>query len=270
MKRQGNKSKYLKYIIPNIPSTYNTYIEPFVGSGAVFLKLEPSKWIINDLSTDIFNFWMLVKQNPELLIQNLKMFSVKFKKLSKQKKILFCRELVSSFNNIKTQTKKIIIEKFIMTFCSFNGSLFRNQKYYFTGLDFNSLKNIFPFLKSTYFEHINNISKYLNNSNGKIYNNDYKVILNKSKKGDFLFLDPPYIDDNYQFQYNKDEKVDNSFIQELYHQIKLLDKKGVKWLMTQADTPIIRKLFKNYTITKYPVYRMNLKSYKYELIIKNY
>ena len=33
----GNKSRYLKYILPLVPKEYNTYIEPFVGSGALFL-----------------------------------------------------------------------------------------------------------------------------------------------------------------------------------------------------------------------------------------
>lgn len=38
---QGNKTRYLKHILPLIPDNYNTYIEPFVGSGALLLKLEP-------------------------------------------------------------------------------------------------------------------------------------------------------------------------------------------------------------------------------------
>ena len=41
----GNKSKHVNKILPFIPNTFNTYIEPFVGSGALFLKLEPKTWI---------------------------------------------------------------------------------------------------------------------------------------------------------------------------------------------------------------------------------
>lgn len=35
----GNKSKYMKYIEAFLPREYNAYIEPFLGSGAVFLAL---------------------------------------------------------------------------------------------------------------------------------------------------------------------------------------------------------------------------------------
>ena len=65
-KWQDNKSKHFKYILPELPSDYNTYIEPFVGSGALFLRVEPEKWIINDLNQDNINIWKLVKMIPNI------------------------------------------------------------------------------------------------------------------------------------------------------------------------------------------------------------
>ena len=54
-------------------------------------------------------------------------------------------------------------------------------------------------------------------------------ILNKSKKGDFVFMDPPYKEEHdYQFNYNKDEKIDNKFMKTLYNEVKKLDKKNVE------------------------------------------
>ena len=95
--------------------------------------------------------------------------------------------------------------------------------------------------------------------------------MQKAKKNDFVFLDPPYIEEhNYKFNYNKDEKLDDSFINGLYQQVKKLDRKGVKWLMTQADTKQIKETFKEYHIKKFQVYRMCSKSYVKELIIINY
>ena len=38
-------------------------------------------------------------------------------------------------------------------------------------------------------------------------------------------------------------------------QVKKLDDRGVKWIMTQADTKTIRSIFKGYKIVKFPVYR---------------
>ena len=113
--------------------------------------------------------------------------------------------------------------------------------------------------------------KFNNSKKGKIYNEDYKKILKKAKEGDFVFLDPPYIEDhNYRFMYNKNEKLDTKFMSQLKKQCDLLNKKNVKWLMTQADTKQVRETFKDYIIKEYPVYRRGNNCYKNELLIKNY
>ena len=68
---QGNKKKHLKHLLPFVPSEYNTYIEPFVGSGSLFLHLAPSKWIINDLNKDLINSWMDVRNHPEEVLKTM-------------------------------------------------------------------------------------------------------------------------------------------------------------------------------------------------------
>ena len=80
-----------------------------------------------------------------------------------------------------------------------------------------------------------------------------------------LFLDPPYIEAHkYQFNYNKDEILDDLlFNNQLLIQVKKLDERKVKWLMTQADTEQIKDVFNE-------VYRMGSKSYVNELLIMNY
>ena len=78
---QGNKSRYANHIIKHFPEEYNTYIEPFIGSGALLLKTQPIKWIINDLNKDLINIWKNVKNEPEEIIQLFKQFGKKFIKI---------------------------------------------------------------------------------------------------------------------------------------------------------------------------------------------
>jgi DNA adenine methylase len=92
IKWSGNKSKYIKHIEPLLPSTYNRYVEPFVGSGALFLHLQPKKWIINDLNKDLINIWNTIRDSPEKIIKNFKKFAIKFLPLSNEEKIIFCRK----------------------------------------------------------------------------------------------------------------------------------------------------------------------------------
>ena len=41
IKWSGGKKDELKYILPHIPDSYSTYLEPFIGGGAVYFHLKP-------------------------------------------------------------------------------------------------------------------------------------------------------------------------------------------------------------------------------------
>lgn len=64
--------------------------------------------------------------------------------------------------------------------------------------------------------------------------------------------------------------MDAEFVQELYNQVKKLDAKGVKWMMTQADTPDVINQFSEYNVSKFAVYRNITQKSKFEVLIKNY
>ena len=61
LKWQGNKSKHINKFEKYLPEEIfdekwsGTYIEPFVGSGAMLLYIEPEKCIINYLNKDLIN-----------------------------------------------------------------------------------------------------------------------------------------------------------------------------------------------------------------------
>ena len=268
----GNKSKHInkfkKYIPENVLSEGwdGTYIEPFVGSGALLLNLEPENWIINDLNKDLINIWKSVKGEPKSIISIFKKFGKTFVNLSDKEKLEKCKRVTNKINTMPYDINRVA-NFLIMKSCAYMGNIFIKNRFYFPNL--NSGNNIFLNIKMH--ENILNVSEYLNDTNGKIYNKDYKEILKKSKKNDFVFLDPPYIEKhNYQFNYNKDEIIDDKFIKDLLKELIKLDKRGVIWMMTQADTKFIRNVFKNHTIKTFKVYRAQGKKYVNELVIMNY
>jgi DNA adenine methylase len=56
-------------VIQNAPDDFKVYIEPFVGSGAIFLHMDllPSvKAVISDLDPDIIEAHKTIKSNPSL------------------------------------------------------------------------------------------------------------------------------------------------------------------------------------------------------------
>ena len=268
---QGNKSTHLNKFMKYIPEFTGTYIEPFLGSGALFLKLQPKKWIINDLNRDVINIWTSVRDNPKEIIRIFKAFEKEFKPLNVEDKKEYCQKITLNIESIEYNIKRAA-RYMLMIYCSHIPNIIINNTFLFQGLNLHILaRNKYYFLNENYYSNLVEVSTFINTSKGKIYNKSYEQVLMKAKKGDFVFLDPPYIEEhNYNFNYNKDEVLDNTFLRTLYQQVKLLDKKGVKWLMTQADTKDIKRLFKEYTIKKMKVYRMGKKEYVNELIIMNY
>ena len=63
--RQGNKIYLRKFIIEHFPKELpKTYIEPFCGSASIFFNIKTetfNNYIINDLSTELINYFNLIK-----------------------------------------------------------------------------------------------------------------------------------------------------------------------------------------------------------------
>lgn len=273
IKYSGNKSRHLRHILPHIPQQYSSYIEPFVGSGALFLKLQPKKWIINDINQDLMNLWSAIRDNVEHLIKGLKTFSSRnnFTSIDSKEKLVICKTYAKKLPGLDFGPMRALYY-LISKSCSYMGHIYVNGQFKIVSLDLKMSINpsYVYFLSDRYYKLLRETSIYLNENTGVVSNNDYKTILKKSKRGDFCFLDVPYMEDKkYLFEYNINEDV-NKFINEVYKEVKKLDKRGVKWMMTQSDTPTVYKKYKEYNIVKFPVYRYSSKEYKNELIIKNY
>lgn len=61
IKWPGGKEKELIKIIPNLPR-FHKFIEPFVGGGSVFMGINASEYIVNDLSTELVSLYNYIKE----------------------------------------------------------------------------------------------------------------------------------------------------------------------------------------------------------------
>ena len=187
----GNKSKYLKHITPHIPESFNKYIEPFVGSGAVFLYVQPKIWILNDLNKDIHNVWKTLQNDADIFMAHVKKYG-KYIDSFDHERLTICRILTEKLQNLPYETKRAALYT-VLKYNVYMGNLNKNDKLYFRGLDLNYYKSALQTYESQkYFENLKNIKQHMVNSKGKITNHDYKKTLQQARKGDFIFLDPPY------------------------------------------------------------------------------
>lgn len=63
----GNKQRFAHEIASYFPSSFGTYYEPFIGSGAVLATLAPSKAVGSDSFAPLVGIWQTLREGPETL-----------------------------------------------------------------------------------------------------------------------------------------------------------------------------------------------------------
>ncbi len=68
LKWVGGKTQLLPPLLSYTPDQFNTYIEPFVGGGALFFALQPEKAVLADSNPELINCYTIVRDRVEDLI----------------------------------------------------------------------------------------------------------------------------------------------------------------------------------------------------------
>jgi len=233
LKWAGGKTQMIPDLLKFAPAKFNQYIEPFIGGGALYFNISHPKSIISDLNEELVITYKQVKKNVFEVISvldsyiNTEEFYYKIRSVSP-----------SSLSDSERAARLIYLNK-----TCFNG-LFRVNK---KG-DFNVpySKRTGPFLNK---QNLIGASEYMQDT--EIYHLDYKETLKRyAKKGDFVFLDPPYqpVGKFSDFKrYTKEFFYESDQI-ELANIFKDLTNKGCYVMLTNSDHPFILDLYKEFHI----------------------
>jgi DNA adenine methylase len=240
----GGKSKALDQIFRHIPANFTEYREPFVGGGSVFLALKKllrvrvNQFWLNDLNQDLIHFWRYMRDDPNLLIEQITLFRDGYDD---------GRELYSflkSENNMRSDIDRAV-RFFIMNRITFSGVMdaggYSQQAFErrFTQSSIDRLKVISPYLKET-----------------KITFGDYEEAVCSEGENVFLFLDPPYWSATESRLYGKRGELHTSFDHERFAAV--MQNCPHRWLITYDDSEKIRALFRFAEIIEWELqYGMN-------------
>lgn len=264
----GSKQQYLKYLEDYFPDSceIKRYIEPFLGGGSVLLYMldnDIQTAHVNDLDKNLISTWEVVKKYQTKLLEHLKFLN---KHRSKTSFYKFVEEYNSqSLGKIYRAALYIYFTKL-----SFNASMhWNNNKINPAWSKFHSQVNIYNH------DLIEEISDLLKDTSTTFHNKDYKVFLKdvRIKKGDFVFLDPPYFVQDVHQYYN--HCFDWKAFEELKDVVDEIDKKGAFFMITLNYHPKLVKLFNEYNsfvIDKHSSLRLHYEKKRRdkELIIYNY
>jgi DNA adenine methylase len=250
VKWAGGKGQLLEQFKPLFPKKFNRYLEPFVGSGAVFFyiiqKFKPKEIIISDINEELINTYEIVKTDVERLIVELKQHK-EYHMVEGKKYYLTIR--ATNPNNLPALERAA---RFIyLNKTCFNGLYRVNSKGKFN-VPMGAYKN--PDIVQE--DKLRLVSELLKNVTIKVMS--FEKVLNLAKKGDFIYFDPPYypLKNKKSFTtYTKDSFMEKE--QELLADIfKKLDKKGCSVMLSNSDTKFIKDLYPNYNINLVQATRM--------------
>lgn len=243
LKWVGGKRQLLTEIIPMINKKCSTYIEPFVGGGAVFFELQPKKAIINDYNAELINVYEVVRDFPEELInlledhnrENSEEYFYKLRALDRSAEY-------SEMSNVQRAARIIYLNK-----TCYNGLYRVNSAGQFNS-PYGKYKNPNIVNAAT----IRAMSRYLRNPNITIKQGDYRGALKGVRKGAFVYLDPPYMPISSSASFTG--YTENGFTYEQQVELKnecdKLKEKGISFVQSNSDCEEIRDLYKEYEYKK--------------------
>lgn len=268
LKWVGGKRQLLDDIIPLIPKKMTTYVEPFLGGGAVLFALRPKKAIINDYNEELINVYNVVKKNPHKLLgilerhelNNSEEYFYEVRSWDRDKDYI-------SLSNYEKAGRIIYLNK-----TCYNGLFRVNQAGQFNS-PYGRYKN--PNIVNR--PVILAMNNYFNSNEIKIMSGDYKEALQDLRRGAFVYFDPPYLPISNSSSFTG--YTDGGF--SLDDQIELrdicrdLNERGIKFMLSNSDHEMIRELYNEFIVETVKARRaINSKGNKRgeinEVLVRNY
>ena len=237
VKWAGGKRQLLGEILERIPRTYDNYIEPFLGGGAVLFALQPKRALINDINASLIHTYKIIASDPQQFINKIKELDSRIVEGGKE-----YYYLIRDLYNSKLMREEFDLELaalfvFLNKHC-FNGLYRVNAKGLFNVPYNNSKKSSID--EEVIFE----VSKYLKKLT--ICLGDFEDACKDAKEGDFIFLDSPYAPLNpSSFESYTKEGFDMESHVRLSKLFDNLTQKGCYCMLTNHNTEFINDLYGN-------------------------
>ncbi len=210
------------------PAEFGRYLEPFLGSGAVFFHLQPTKALLSDKNAQLINLYAQIRDNWKSVQRAL------HKHQRAHSKSYYYRERARERRSAHGQAAQLL---YLNRTC-WNGLYRVNLEGRFNvpiGTKSAVLLDTDDFARA---------SMLLQSATLKV--SDFELVIDTAEESDFLFVDPPYVtrhNFNGFVKYNEILFTWEDQIR-LARAIRRAGQRGVQVLLTNAHHPSIRKLYR--------------------------
>lgn len=195
LKWPGGKKWLHKEVQDLIPAKINNYIEPFLGGGSFFFALHNqnnlltpsiSKGYLSDINSKLIDFYRALKSNPQKVYEDaMELINSHTEERYYENRKAFNGEIPEKIKEKHSAHQFIYLNR-----TCFNGVYRENNSGSFNVPVGRRKKIAFP-TKKYFIECANNLKDF------ELKSCDFSETLMKAKKGDFIYLDPPYVDRPY-------------------------------------------------------------------------
>lgn len=228
LKWAGSKRRLLSQLLPYIPDSFDTYIEPFLGAGSLFLALAPKRALLNDACIPLIETWEAIREDPVgVYIEALRR--------PLEKRDYYIARSEREGDKVQRAGRFIYLNK-----GAFNGLYRVNLSGQFN-VPWGAPKSSFV----CDIANLMRVSHVLNNSRVSLSHCDFESYISMAGPNDLVFLDPPYVtshNDNGFIEYN--EKI-FSWDDQIRLSLAALDaaQRGATVLVTNANHGGVKALY---------------------------
>nr|WP_199296389.1 Dam family site-specific DNA-(adenine-N6)-methyltransferase [Leptolyngbya sp. FACHB-711] len=175
----GNKQRFAHEIVSYFPESFNTYYEPFLGSGAVLGTLAPRKAVASDVFQPLIGIWQTLHQSPDALKI---WYEQRWLALKNGNKVEEYEKIKASYNNCPNAADLLFLSR------SCYGGVVRFRKadgYMSTPCGVHD-----PISPTSFAQRVD---EWHQRTIGTTFlHQDYKLAMEVAEKGDLIYCDPPY------------------------------------------------------------------------------
>ncbi len=229
LKWAGGKRWFADRWLHLIPDRFERYIEPFVGSGAIYFALSPQKAILSDLNADLINAYRAVRDNPGEIQRLLQRHDQQHNKAH-----YYLTRSMKPDDVVDRAAWLIYLNR-----TCWNGLYRVNRRNEFNVPIGTKTRAVLPS------DDFPSVSATLQNA--ELMVQDFEVTIDLAAEGDFVFVDPPY---TVKHNFNGFVKY-NDHIFSWSDQVRLRDavaratERGAMVLVTNANHQSIRDIYED-------------------------
>lgn len=237
LKWVGGKTQLLPVLrehYPQVGSDIDTYVEPFIGAGAVLLDVLPrydfKTVVINDINKALVNTYKVIRDEPDSLLIHLDRHVTEYLKRSEEEKAEFFYSVRNDFNENQELNSLHAAQFIFLNKTCFNG-LYRVNKAGKFNVPHGKYKNPTIYTEDS----IHRVSRLLKDVT--ITSGGYQELGEYVTDKAFFYFDPPYrpLSSSANFNSYDSSGFGDAEQRELAHFVKSIADKGAKILLSNSD-----------------------------------